>query len=164
MVRVLNATNLPATVEQEGPSKLNLLNSTARAEQEGASKRFSLDTLSSMDLVRGNVWRSAWEQLFWKIWKTSVESLNAETAMKISVKKSCSKNLKILQENTCVGVSFEQGMKTCNFIKKRLRQICFLVKLINILRTPFLQNFSQLPLHYQSFHGKAHNKSLMNYI
>ena len=61
MVRVLNATNLPATVEQEGPSKLNLLNSTARAEQEGASKRFSLDTLSSMDLVRGNVWRSASE-------------------------------------------------------------------------------------------------------
>ena len=54
MALLPNTTNLLATVAQEGPNKLNLLDSTAGAEQEGASKRFSLDTLSSMDLVRGN--------------------------------------------------------------------------------------------------------------
>ena len=41
-----------------------------------------------------------------------------------SIKKVLLKFPQISQENTCVGVSFQQ--KSCNFIKKRLQQSCFL--------------------------------------
>ena len=34
------------------------------------------------------------------------------------------------------------GLKTCNFINKRLQHKCFLVKFAKFLRTPFLQNTS----------------------
>ena len=65
MALVPNATNLLATAAQEGPTKLNLLDSTAGAKQGGARKRFSLDTLSSMDLVRGNVWGSVFKKSYY---------------------------------------------------------------------------------------------------
>ena len=44
----------------------------------------------------------------------------------------------ILQENTRVGVFFNNiaGLKVCNFVKKRLRHSCFLVKFAKYLRTP----------------------------
>ena len=35
------------------------------------------------------------------------------------------------------------GLKTCNFIKKRLHQNCFSVKFAKFLRTSFLQNTSE---------------------
>ena len=34
------------------------------------------------------------------------------------------------------------GMKTCNFIKKRLQHMCFHVKFAKFLRTSLLQNTS----------------------
>ena len=45
------------------------------------------------------------------------------------------KILKILQENTCVGVYF--CPQACNFIKMRLQHSCRPVKFAKFLRTPF---------------------------
>ena len=50
-----------------------------------------------------------------------------------SIKKVLLKFPQISQENTCVGVSFQQ--KSCNFIKKRLQQSCFPVKFTKILKS-----------------------------
>ena len=43
------------------------------------------------------------------------------------------------QKNTCVGVSFNKAadLKTYNFIKKRLRNRCFPVNIVKLLRTAF---------------------------
>ena len=59
-----------------------------------------------------------------------------------SVKKVFLKISEISQENTCIGVS-SSGLKTCNFIKKRLEHSYFPVKFANCLKTPFLKNICE---------------------
>ena len=63
-----------------------------------------------------------------------------------SVKKGVLKIFAILQENTCVEVSFEvsfvEVLKACNFIKKRLQHRNFPVKFAKFLRTSILKNIS----------------------
>ena len=50
--------------------------------------------------------------------------------------------LKISQENTCIGVCFNNvaGLQACKFIKKILQHWCFLMKFAKFLRTPTLKN------------------------
>ena len=45
----------------------------------------------------------------------------------------------ILQENNCVGVSFNKAvyLRACNFIKRRLQNRCFLVKFANFYEQRF---------------------------
>ena len=63
-----------------------------------------------------------------------------------SVKKMLLKPTQNSQENTCTGVS--EGLKACNFIKKRFQYRCFLVNFAKFLRTPLLKNICEpLPLH-----------------
>ena len=51
------------------------------------------------------------------------------------VKKVFLKILKVSQENDCLGVSFHkaEGLRVCNFIKKRLQSIYFPVKFAKII-------------------------------
>ena len=54
--------------------------------------------------------------------------------------------LKIYQislENSCVGVSFEQSCRACNFIKKKLQHSCICEKFAKFLRTPILKNIRE---------------------
>ena len=50
-----------------------------------------------------------------------------------------------LQENTCVGVFFNNvvDLKTCNFINRWIQHKCFPVNIAKFLRTRFLQNTSR---------------------
>ena len=54
--------------------------------------------------------------------------------------------LKIYQislENSCVGVSFEQSCRACNFIKKKLQHSCICEKFAKFLRTTILKNIRE---------------------
>ena len=59
-----------------------------------------------------------------------------------SVKKVFLKISQISQENTCIGVCFNNvaGLQACKFIKKILQHWCFLMKFAKFLRTPTLKN------------------------
>ena len=54
-----------------------------------------------------------------------------------SVKKVFIKILQNSQKNICTGIF---RLEACNFIKKRLRHICFPENFVKVLRTPILQN------------------------
>ena len=55
------------------------------------------------------------------------------------------KILQISQENTSVGILFNKvaGLKSCNFIEKRLQHRCFPVKFAKILRPSILENICE---------------------
>ena len=59
--------------------------------------------------------------------------LHRSSHPRCSVKKSVLKNF----ENVC------KGPQACNFIKKRLQHMCFLVKFATFLRTPTLKNICE---------------------
>ena len=59
------------------------------------------------------------------------------------------KFLQIFEENTCAGVSFQQGLQACNKVfrgatlLKRDSNTCFPVKFAEFLRTPILKNICE---------------------
>ena len=70
-----------------------------------------------------------------------------------SIKKLFLKISQYLQESTCVGVPFDKnaGFQACNFIKKRLQLMCFLVYAAKFSGTPFSKNICvQLLLQFRS--------------
>ena len=62
-----------------------------------------------------------------------------------SVKNVFLKISQYSKKNTCVGVFFNKvaGLKTCNFIKKRLQHSCFPVIIAKFLRTSISKNNSE---------------------
>ena len=72
-------------------------------------------------------------------------SFQRNSHWRCSVRKGVFVILQILQQNTCVGVSFNKvtGFKACNVIEKRLRHKCFLVKFAKFSRTPILKNICE---------------------
>ena len=75
-------------------------------------------------------------------------------------KKVFLKISQILQENTCVGASFNNfaDLQACNFIKKIFQQ-CFLMKFAKLLRTPIFKNICERLLLFVSPQNTITNSS-----
>ena len=72
-------------------------------------------------------------------------SLQRSSHWRCTVKKVFLKISQISQENVFVGVSFNkiEGLKTWNFIKKRLQDRCFPLKFARFLRTLILKKICE---------------------
>ena len=72
-------------------------------------------------------------------------SLQRSSHWRCTVKKVFLKISQISQENIFVGVSFNkiEGLKTWNFIKKRLQDRCFPLKFARFLRTLILKKICE---------------------
>ena len=73
---------------------------------------------------------------------SSSKKVQKEELPEESIKKLFLKIPRYWQENVCVGVSFHPCWSPCNLIKKRLQSRCFLLNIVDVLGTTFLQNTS----------------------
>ena len=79
--------------------------------------------------------------LSWSFVFLALESYVSRNIRKAFFEKTCEKNflrkyLKNFQSEIFLGESFE-GLKTCNFIEKKLQHRCFPVYIVKYLRTAF---------------------------
>ena len=70
---------------------------------------------------------------------------NRSSHLRCSMKKLFLKFCNIYRKTPVLESLFDEvaGLKTCNFIKKRLQHRCFSVNILKFLRTPILKNICQ---------------------